>query len=49
MTNTQLFLAIGVPVVVNAAFFTLLALYVQAKVGGLEGKVDARFDGLIST
>ena len=49
MTNVQLFIAIGAPILVNALFFTLLALYINAKLTGLEGKVDARFDGLIGT
>ena len=47
MTNVQLFIAVGVPLLANAMFFTLLALYINAKIGGLKGKVDARFDGLI--
>lgn len=49
MTNVQVYLAIGVPLIANALFFTLLALYINAKMSGLEGKMDARFDGLIGT
>jgi hypothetical protein len=49
VTNEQLYMALGVPLAANALFFTLLALYINAKIGGLEGKMDTRFDGLIGT
>jgi hypothetical protein len=49
MTNVQLYLAIGIPLLANAFMFTVIALYLNAKLSGLEGKMDARFDGLIST
>jgi hypothetical protein len=46
MPPEQLYLALLVPIAVNAMFFTILALYINAKIAGLEGKMDARFDGL---
>lgn len=42
MTNAQLYLAIGVPVLVNAALIGLLLAYMNAKFAG----VDARFDSI---
>lgn len=42
MNDTQLYLAIGVPIVVNGIFFTILSAYINAK---LEG-VNQRFDDM---
>ena len=47
VTDIQLYLAIGVPVLANAAMFGLLAAYLHAKFEGLHRRLDAvnhRFD-----
>ena len=36
MTDTQLYLAIGVPVLFNAAMFTLLIVYMNSKFSDLK-------------
>ena len=46
MTNEQLYVAIGVPMAFNAALFTLLALWVNAKIGGLENSASTRFEAI---
>ena len=45
MTNVQLYLAIGLPIVVNAAMFGLLVMYLNARLDSFERRFDARFDG----
>jgi len=49
MTNSQLYLAIGVPILANAALIGLLLAYINAKFDGVnqcfEG-VDQRFEGI---
>jgi hypothetical protein len=51
MTDTQLYLAIGVPVVVNAAMLSLIVLllraYLDARLNALEVKFDERFNSLV--
>jgi hypothetical protein len=42
ITNAQLYLAIGVPVLLNAVMFGLLMAYINAKLDG----VNQRFDGI---
>ena len=49
MTNTQLYIAVGVPVLFNAALIGFLMLYIRAKfettmeaVRRVEGVLDAR-------
>ena len=42
VTNVQLYLAIGIPVLVNAAMFGLLAMYMNARFDA----VNQRFDDL---
>jgi hypothetical protein len=42
MTNVQLYLAIGLPIFVNAAMFGLLVMYMNARLDS----VDRRFDGI---
>jgi hypothetical protein len=46
MTDTQLYLAIGVPVLSNAVLFAILMAYVNARISGLENSVSARFDAI---
>jgi len=44
MTDVQLYLAIGVPTLLNAALITLLTLYIKAQVEGLWNEMTARFE-----
>jgi hypothetical protein len=49
VTNQQLYLAIGVPLVVNATTILLLLAYINAKFEGLGGRfeaIDRRFDAI---
>ena len=41
MTDTQLYLAIGVPVFSNAIFFGLLMAYINAKFEGVDRRFEA--------
>lgn len=45
MTNEQLYVAIGLPCLVNAVLFALLMAYINAKVDGVSAKVDGVKDG----
>jgi hypothetical protein len=40
MTDTQLYLAIGVPILANAAMFGLLMAYINARVGTVDARLD---------
>ena len=49
MTNTQLYLAIGVPILANAALIGLLLAYMNAKFEGVNQRfegIDRRFDDM---
>lgn len=46
VTNTQLYLALGVPLIFNAALIGLLVALMNAKFHALEGKFNARFDAI---
>jgi hypothetical protein len=46
MTNIQLYLAIGLPIFVNAAMFGLLVMYMNARLDSIERRFDARFEGI---
>jgi hypothetical protein len=46
MTNAQLYLAIGLPIFVNAAMFGLLVMYMNARLDSIERRFDARFEGM---
>ncbi len=49
LTNIQLYLAIGVPVLANAAMIGLLMAYINAKFEGVDRRfeaVDRRFEGV---
>lgn len=55
MTNEQLYVAIGVPIVFNALIGTLLALWINSSLGNLNKRIDdlrsstaGRFDDLRS-
>lgn len=40
MTDTQLYFSVGIPVVFNAAMFTILVLYINAKIDGVRARID---------
>jgi hypothetical protein len=53
MTDTQLYLAIGVPILANAAMFGLLMAYINARFdgvrgefNGIRGEFNERFNGI---
>lgn len=46
MTNQQLYIALGVPMLFNAVLIGLVLAYVNAKFEGLEGKFEARFEAI---
>src|SRR5438309_1435487 len=46
MTNQQLYLAIGIPILANAALVGLLLAYINAKFDSINAKFDAKFDGV---
>jgi hypothetical protein len=49
MTDRQLYLSIGVPILFNAAMFGILIAYINAKIDGVNSRVDAvhtRIDAL---
>lgn len=49
MIDTQLYLAIGVPILANAALIGLLLAYINARIDGLNGRfesINQRFEGL---
>jgi hypothetical protein len=46
MTNVQLYLAIGIPMLFNALLIGILIAYVNAKFEGQDAKLNARFDGI---
>jgi hypothetical protein len=46
VTNEQLYILIGVPILFNATLIGLVLASVNAKIERLEAKVDARFDAV---
>jgi hypothetical protein len=46
VTNEQLYMAIGIPLLFNATMLGLVIAYINAKIGRLETKVDVRFDAI---
>jgi hypothetical protein len=46
VTNEQLYLAIGIPLLFNATLIGVLIAYVNAKFQGMEAKFEARFDAI---
>ena len=49
MTNEQLYLAIGIPILSNAAVMAIVVLRVNAKFDGINGRFDGinkRFDDM---
>src|SRR5580698_4434628 len=46
VTNEQLYLAVGIPLLLNATLIGVLIAYVNARFTGSEGKIEARFDAI---
>jgi len=49
VTNEQLYIVIGIPMLFNATLIGLVIAYINAKIGKVESRfdaVDARFDGI---
>lgn len=46
MTNLQLYLAIGVPMLFNAILFVVLLAYINARFDAVNARFDARFDAV---
>jgi hypothetical protein len=46
VTNEQLYLAIGVPLLFNATLVLILMAWVNAKLDGMNSKFDARFNAI---
>jgi len=45
MTNVQFYLAIGLPIILNAAMFGLVVMYLNARFDATERRLDAGIDG----
>jgi hypothetical protein len=46
MTNVQLCLAIGIPILANAALFGLVLAYINARFDGMGNRINQRFDAI---
>jgi hypothetical protein len=46
VTNEQLYIVIGIPMLFNATSIGLVIAMVNAKIGKVESKMDARFDAV---
>jgi hypothetical protein len=46
MTNVQLYLAIGLPMLVNAGMLVLLLAHMNARFSASDANVNARFDAV---
>ena len=46
MTNEQLYLAIGIPTLLNAAMMGLLIAYINTRLTGLERNMNQRFQAV---
>ena len=46
MTNIQLYLAIGIPMLFNALLIAILIAYVNAKFEAVDAKFTSRLDGI---
>ena len=46
MTNVQLYLSIGLPIIVNVTLFGLLLAYINAKIDSLRYEMNERFSGV---
>jgi hypothetical protein len=48
VTNEQLYIVIGIPMLFNATLIGLVIAYINAKVGRVESKFDGAFDSVNS-
>jgi hypothetical protein len=46
VTNEQLYILVGIPMLFNATLIGLVIAMVNAKIGRVESKMDARFDAV---
>jgi hypothetical protein len=46
VTNEQLYLLVGVPLLFNVTLVGVLIAYVNAKFAGAQGSINARFDAI---
>jgi hypothetical protein len=46
MTSVQLYLAIGIPLLANAALFGLLLAYMNSRFDGINNSINQRFDAV---
>ena len=46
MTNMQLYLLLGAPMLFNSLLIGILMIYMNAKFDGINAKFDAKFDGV---
>ena len=46
VSNQQLYLAVGIPLLFNATLIGVLIAYINAKFQGMEGKSEARFQAI---
>ena len=44
VTNEQLYILVGIPLLFNATSVGLVIAYINAKIGKVESKMDARFE-----
>ena len=46
VTNEQLYILVGIPLLFNATLVGLVIAYINAKIGKVESKMDTRFDAV---
>jgi hypothetical protein len=46
VTNEQLYIAVGIPMLFNATLMGLVIALFNAKIGKVESKIDVRFDAI---
>ncbi len=46
VTNEQLYILVGIPMLFNATLMGLVIAYINAKIGKVESKMDARFEAV---
>jgi hypothetical protein len=46
VTNEQLYILVGIPMLFNATLIGLVIAYINAKIGKVESRMDARFDAV---
>jgi hypothetical protein len=46
VTNEQVYILVGIPMLFNATLIGLVIAYLNAKIGKVESRMDARFDAV---